>query len=298
MIEISANRCLPGGFILQPDGGGCGSAIVVLGGSEGGDHVARGRGTAFVADGYTVVGLPYYASRGTGDNSRFADLPRAFANLPIELVGKAIDWCEAETGISAARTAIYGFSKGAELALLAATMAIEVAAVVAIAPSDVAWEGWGPGVRPGCESSFSWHGMGLPFVPYVGFSEELAKYACGGPDARLATPHERGRLARPDRVAAASIPVELCHAPMLLAAGELDRAWPSALMARSVALRREAAGLPTDLLILPDCGHSLCGGGGWLNPTSPTGAADQRGQRLVWQRTRTFLTTHLGGHPD
>jgi dienelactone hydrolase len=221
-------------------------------------------------------------------------LPEAFANLPVERVGQAADWLGFETGIVRDRVALYGFSKGAELALLAASLDGPYAAVVAIAPSDVVWEGWGRGVEPGSTSGFTWQGQSLPFVPYEGFAREMARYARGDPGARLANAHEQGRAMHPERVATARIAVERCLCPVLLAAGGKDLAWPSADMAMAITARRESVGLETGLLIFPDCGHMLCGRGDWCNPNSPTGKPDQIARGEIWQETIAFLRRKTG----
>jgi uncharacterized protein len=293
MIETRPDRDETGLVIFTPEHSARGVVVILLGGSEGGDTVVQNRGRAFVANGYTVLGIPYYSQRGRDGTSAFPGLPHVFAALPVERVESAVCWCAERTGIPTERMALYGFSKGAELALLAATLVGGFGAIIAIAPTDVVWEGWGPGISSGSSSSFSWRGTQLPFVPYEGFPEELARYARGERDARLATPHERGRARHSARVTSALIAVEQCPLPILLAAGALDRAWPSASMARGIADRRQNVGLDTELLILPDCGHNLCGEGLRINSASPTGSADQRGQRLIWEHTLSFLDRHL-----
>jgi dienelactone hydrolase len=293
MREIAGEAAQAGAFILTPDSGPGDCAVLLLGGSEGGDQMARTLGPHLVDADFTVLGVPYHRPGGGDRSGIFASLPRAFANLPVERVGQAADWLSSKTSIPRDRMGIYGFSKGAELALLAASLDGPYAAVVAIAPSDVVWEGWGPGLAPGTASSFSWKGSPLPFVPYEGFAREMARYARGEREARLANAHEQGLEAHPQRAALARIEVELCRCPILLAAGGRDGAWPSASMAAAIAERREDAGLATELLIFPDCGHVLCGRGDWRNPNSPTGVQDQSARSEIWARSLAFLAAHL-----
>jgi uncharacterized protein len=294
MRAIESGTAQAGAFILTPDVGPGTGAVLVLGGSEGGDQTARTIGAALVDAGFTVLGVPYYRSPAHNGPSALATLPDAFANLPVERVAKAADWLAFETGIARDQVALYGFSKGAELALLAASLDGPFAAVVAIAPSDVVWEGWGRGVLPGSASGFTWQGEALPFVPYEGFAREMARYGRGDPGARLANAHEQGRALNPDRVATARIQVERCLCPILLAAGGKDLAWPSADMAAAIAARREPSGLETELMIFPKCGHVLCGRGDWRNPKSPTGEPDQIARSEIWQKTVAFLRTRTG----
>ncbi len=286
-LEGGATRA--GAFILMPDGGAGTGAVAVLGGSEGGDGTARRIGAALAEAGFTVLGVPYFRSYGDASAGPHASLPSSFANLRVECVGEAVDWLRSETGIARNQVALYGFSKGAELALLAASLGGPYAAVVAISPSDVVWEGWGSGVAPGTCSGFSWEGRPLPFVPYEGFAWEMARYARRDHGARLANAHEAGRARHPRRVAQARIVAERARCPMLLAAGGRDLAWPSARMAASIATRRGRAGLETGLLVYPECGHVLCGRGDWRHPTSPTGTEDQKARAAIWTATIGFL---------
>lgn len=292
MRSVEGEATQAGAFILTPDAGPGTGAVLVLGGSEGGDQTARTIGAALVDAGFTVLGVPYHRLPGHGSPERFASLPTAFANLRVERVGEAVDWLQSETGIARNQVALYGFSKGAELALLAASLGGPYAAVVTVAPSDVVWEGWGHGIAPGTSSGFSWQGNPLPFVPYEGFAREMARYARGDRDARLANAHEEGRAKHPQRIAQARIDVEQCQCPMLLVAGGRDLAWPSAEMATAIAARCRQAGLETELLVYPECGHVLCGRGDWRHPTSPTGAEDQKARAEIWMRTVGFLRTH------
>ena len=278
----------------MPDAGPGAGAVAVLGGSEGGDATARRIGAALLQAGFTVLGVPYFRSPGDAGAGPHASLPSAFANLRVERVGEAVDWLRSQTGIASDRVALYGFSKGAELALLAASLDGPCAAVVAISPSDVVWEGWGRGIAPGTSSGFSWKGRPLPFVPYEGFASEMARYARGERGARLANAHEAGRARHPRRVARARIAAESARCPMLLAAGGRDLAWPSAKMATWIATRRRRAGLETRLLVYPECGHVLCGRGDWRHPTSPTGAQDQEARAAIWAATIGFLDDVLG----
>ena len=273
----------------MPDTGPGTGAVAVLGGSEGGDATARRIGAALAEAGFTVLGVPYFRSPGDAFSGRHASLPSSFANLRVECVGEAVDWLRSETGIARSQVALYGFSKGAELALLAASLGGPYAAVVAISPSDVVWEGWGRGIAPGTCSGFSWEGRPLPFVPYEGFAREMGRYSRGDREARLANAHEAGRARHPRRVAQARIAVERARCPMLLAAGGRDLAWPSARMATSIATRRRRAGLETGLLVYPECGHVLCGRGDWRHPTSATGAEDQKARAAIWTGTIGFL---------
>ena len=270
--------------------------LIVLGGSEGGDETARRFAPMFAKLGYSVLGLPYY-DPGYDPAHKIAGLPRAFVNIPVDRLQAARDWLAARPEVDPARIGLWGVSKGAEFALIAATRFDWVKAVVAVVPSDVVWEGWGDRTaRPGTTASYAWKGQPFSFMPYEGMDAELAK-AARGQDMALRRVHDLGRARHPDRYAAARIPVERYHGRLLLIAGDLDAIWPSSEMARAIAKGRAADGLPTELLVYPDAGHALGGDGNGLDPRvtklGGTMEAIARDQRDAWERTRAFLTTAL-----
>lgn len=198
-----------------------------------------------------------------------------------------LGWLRARADVDGTRIGMFGVSKGAEFALAAASRMSGFAAVAAIVPTDVIWEGWGPGTSTGRSSGFSWRGVPLAFVPYQGMDAEIAKLSRGEPgDLRRA--HDAGRAAFADRIAPARIAVEAIAAPVLVAGGDRDRDWNSGGMTTAIAAARHAAGLPTVALVFPDAGHSLSGDG--IAPDAP---ADARAQSVVDAATLAFFERHL-----
>ncbi len=287
--EIMVGESMPGAFFATPEGTGPFPAIILLGGSEGGDRSARALGKRFLAEGYAVYGLPYYSPAWGGNPQQFPGLPQAFADIPVDRAETARAWLAARNDVRANDIAIYGVSKGAEFALLAGSKIDGFAAIAAIVPSDVVWEGWGAGngIRP---SSFSWQGQALPFVPYEGMGQEFANPT--GPDGRprLRLPHDRGRNANPDRAVAARIAVETIDEPVLVAGGDKDLVWNSGEMAQAIAERRAEAGLPTVSLIFTDAGHFLSGTG---EPNERVDEASIAAQKVIWPATLRFFEQHL-----
>mgnify|MGYP006270298457 CR=1 FL=1 len=268
--EVDASTLSPGAFLLVPEGQGPFPAIIMLGGSEGGDYAARTFGPGFAERGYAVLGLPYY-SPAWGGSPQFPELPQDFVDIPVELAAQARDWLAARDEIDADAIAVMGDSKGAEMALAAASYLGGFAAVAATVPTDVIWEGWGLGVEAeGTRSSFSLHGEPLDFVPYEGMRETLSRQA-QGERVNIRRPHDEGRAANPDAVAAARIPVERIDAPVYLLGGLNDQTWASGDMALNIADAREAASLPTTALVFGEAGHGL--GGPPTRPSDPGTAA-------------------------
>ncbi|MFC3147085.1 acyl-CoA thioester hydrolase/BAAT C-terminal domain-containing protein [Piscinibacterium candidicorallinum] len=297
-------------------------ALILLGGSEGGSRITADA-PLWASHGYVALALPYYSPPSWGPTvgadgkpiigpdgkpamgpqpAELPSLPPSFVDIPIDRLQTARDWLAQQPGVDADRIGIMGTSKGAEFVLLAATRMPWVRAVVAVVPTDVVWEGWGPDAPvPGQRSSFSWQGKPLPFVPYKGMNEEFAGFATGA-EVRLRRPQDAGREAHPDRVAAARIPVENYAGPLLLIGGMDDQVWASGPMARNIADARRRANLPVVSLVYEGGGHAL-GGHGW-SPTTTynatpykiggTPAAEARSQADAFAKTIQFLRSSLG----
>ncbi len=288
--EMPIGETMPGSFFVAPPGEGPFPALVLIGGSEGGDDSVRRMAPRFLAEGYAVLGLVYYSPAWFGRAADFPALPSAFDAIPVERADEARAWLCVRPEIRCTDIGIYGVSKGAEFALLAGSLIEGFAAIAAIVPSDVVWEGWGPDTRPGTNSSFGWDGEPLPFVPYIGMQEEFAKYSTGQ-RPRLRLPHDRGRHANPGRALEARIRVEEIDEPVLVAGGDADDVWNSGEMAQAISERRSAAGLVTTVLIYTDAGHGLSGDGsnseGWY------GEVELEAQREIWPATLAFFADNL-----
>lgn len=278
----------PGAFLLTPidHTPSPRPAIIVLGGSEGNDSAARDLAPRWASRGYAVVGLPYYSPAWGDQPQQIPGLPRAFADIPIDRLESVRDFLAARDDIDASRIGILGVSKGAEMALAGASRIEGFAAIAAIVPSDVIWEGWGGG---DARSSFSYKGEPLPFVPYLGMGAEFAKRA-RGQAVRIRLPHDAGRLANPDRVEAARIRVEDIAAPVFVSGGDEDNVWDSGGMARNIKERRDAAGLETVAVVSLEAGHSISG-----TPYSPADPPDAALIRRAHPALLEFFEEHLMG---
>jgi dienelactone hydrolase len=300
-LRIDSVPGFPGALLASLPGGGRRPVIIVLGGSEGGSGAARSEGARLASRGFAVLGLPYYSpAQAPGGPREIEALPASFTDIPVDRLEQAYRWLRTRDDVDPERIALFGGSKGAELALLAAAHFPWVKAVVAVAPSDVVWEGWGWEVEPGTRSSFSLNGQALPFVPYDGMMDELMKLQTGEP-IHIRRFHDRGRALYADRIAAARIPVERFRGRLMLIAGDDDQLWSSGEMARSIVAARRAAGLETVALIFPDAGH-LLNGSGW-SPTTHYDMGQQkhggrpdanaRAQAQAWPAMLEFLHAAL-----
>jgi dienelactone hydrolase len=235
------------GVVFEPEEGSDHFAVA-LSGSSGGipENLAR----RLAENGVSTFALGYHGAPG---------LPPALVEIPVESLQRGIElFCER----FAKRRSIggIGFSKGAELALvLAAKLGGTVDRVVAVAPSHVVWFGLKPPGpadvdRRSTQSSWSWQGVPLPFLPCP-------------PDIRPAF-NERGMrtdvffdLSRygPPELDAARIPVEHSAGPILLLSGDDDHQWPAAPMADEIVRRMVDHGRGDDVtsVVYPGAGHTF-----------------------------------------
>ncbi|MFK7928932.1 MAG: acyl-CoA thioesterase/BAAT N-terminal domain-containing protein, partial [Myxococcota bacterium] len=189
-----------------PGGSQSWPVIIALGGSEGGDSAARAFASRFTARGYAVVGYPYYSPAETGQPQALPGLSRAFHATDLSRRAGVRDWIRGRAELDGEKIGLYGISKGAEFVLAAASRIDGFSCVAGIVPSDVIWEGWGPGTASGQASSFAFEGEPLPFVPYEGMVEVLESQGTGQP-LPIRGPHDAGREAFPERVGPARIDV-------------------------------------------------------------------------------------------
>ncbi|WP_158298709.1 acyl-CoA thioester hydrolase/BAAT C-terminal domain-containing protein [Sphingomonas psychrotolerans] len=270
--------------------------IVILPGAEGGDGAGRRFGPILARLGYATISLPYY-SQAWGEHApppQFPDLPGSFVDIRVDQLARLRVALKNDHGLDLDRLGLFAGSKGAEFALIAASRYPWIRSVVAYAPSDLVWEGWGLETfeAEGTRSSFSFEGKPLPFMPYRGFSEGLL----AGPAADLRAIHENGRADHPEREATACIPVERYRGALMLVAGDRDRLWNSGRMARSIVAARHAAGLKTEALIYPDAGHDLAGGSAEPREDPRGGGspiANAQARADAWPKVVAFLKRSL-----
>jgi dienelactone hydrolase len=199
--------------------------IILLGGSDG--EAMKERSALLAAHGYAVLNLFYF---GHGS------LPKEFAEVPVEYLTNTVSWLQTRERVDPARIGVIGHSRGAEAALLMATLRPDVRAVVGVAPSSVVWPG--PGAAGYFHSAWSFHGKELPYLP-VKFSKGFGaflKEVTGGTQIEH-RPLFEDALKNKRAVENATIRVEKIHGAVLLISGKDDRAWPSAPMAERIVAR-------------------------------------------------------------
>jgi len=213
------------------------AGALVLAGSSG--RLDTGRADMLASHGVTALAMRWFGGGGQ---------PPVPCEVPLESFSEAVDLLARECD----RIVLLGLSYGAEAALLTACMDDRVAGVVALAPTDVVWEGQHDHDDDPRRSKWTRGGTPVPFVPLDRAWQPTEER----PAFVELYEHSRG-LADGDVVEAATIPVERIAGDVVLVAGGDDQVWPSARAARSIAARRARAGLETVLVEDPCAGHPV-----------------------------------------
>ena len=209
------------GTICAPSTAGKHPAILLLGGSEGGDSLAN-VAPDYARDGYVAASVAYYRAPG---------LPQTLENIPVETIGAALSNIEKRPDVDPDKIAIFGISKGGELALLAASTYPTIHAVIADVPSPFAWQGIAAdGASP---PTSSWTRGGKP-IPYVPFGAEM------GPAFAKAFGTHAALVLRPGYAISADgsterpafFPLEKIDGPVLFLSAGDDQIWNSSAQAK------------------------------------------------------------------
>lgn len=214
-----------------------GTGVLVLAGSSG--RLDVGRADVLAGAGATALAIRWFGGEGQ---------PPVPCEVPLETFVEAIDLLAAECD----RIGILGLSYGAEAALLTAVREPRIDAVVALAPTDVVWEGHHERDDDPRRSKWTWRDEPVPFVPL-----DRSWTPESDPPAFAPCYEQSRRLALPATVEAATIPVEDFHGELVLVAGGDDQVWPSCDAARAIDDRRSAAGLPTTVTSDAAAGHPV-----------------------------------------
>lgn len=235
------------GTICAPAAPGKHPAIVLLGGSEGGDMMSHVAPT-FAQRGYVAASVAYFGAPG---------LPKTLENIPVETVGKAIQAIAARPDVDPDRIAIMGISKGGELALLTASLYPQIHAVIAGVPSPFAWQGIAQGYAPP-QSSWTYNGKPLPYVAYgTAMGQQFSNAFTTHAALDLRKGYDGAMQENAAQVAPATFKLENIKGPVLFVAAGDDQIWNSvALSQMGLQYLREHHHAFADRMIqYPQAGH-------------------------------------------
>jgi len=235
------------GTICTPVTNGKHPAILLLGGSEGGDSMSR-NAPDYAKNGYVAASVAYFGLPG---------LPASLELVPVETVGTALAALEKRDDVDARHIAIFGISKGGEFALLAASTYPAIHAVIADVPSPFAWQGIAQG--GGTEPKSSWTVAGRPvaFVPFTDAMGQAFGVAFGThTPLALRSGYEAARMNQA-AVDAAFFHIEKINGPVLFLSAGDDQIWNSAEQSRLGLTYLEKMHHPfaDESQTYPDAGH-------------------------------------------
>src|SRR5580693_3398117 len=287
--------------LFIPPGRGPHPVVIVLSGSGGGFDLDKA--AVLSRHGFATLALAYFGT---------VPFPTWLHRIPLEYFEAALTWLSAQPAIDPQRVAILGVSRGAELALLLGATFPQIHAVVAYAPSSVAWAASGRDKSTGeLIPCWTWRGKAVPFaaLPLRGFMWRSAFPVVAPKRPVMFRDLFRSGLRNRAAVERAAIPVENIRGPLLLISGGDDHLWPAAEMSEAIIarLKRHGSSHASEHLHFAHAGHML------RYPHLPvtardsrnkhlrgarfsfggTPAADAEAQAQAWRRAITFLRTNL-----
>lgn len=195
-------------------------AVIVVEGNEGGGMLTKGLGAMFAMRGIAALSVCFFDVPG---------LPKSVEHVPIEPIERAVEWLLAR---GYERIAMYGFSKGAELSLLCASVIPEITGVIGVSPMHCIW-----GKQVGQNtlvSEFSYHGRELPcMVARIDYSKIIKGWIVEQ-QMKFADMYEK---ALEHFVEDTAIPVERIQGDILLIYAREDTVWCSAEAAEYIRQR-------------------------------------------------------------
>ena len=129
-------------------------ALIMFGGSEGGLITGQLSAEYYAALGYSCLGLAYFGAAG---------LQSDLDHVPLEYLGKAIDWMSARADVDPTRIGVLGASRGGELALLLAATYPKLKVAIALSPSGLVWSN-----TNATGAAWTLAGADVPFMPSSG----------------------------------------------------------------------------------------------------------------------------------
>lgn len=292
------------GTLFLPPGIGPHPAVIVLSGGGGG--VDEHWGAILASHGYAALSLAYFNSPG---------LPRGLVNIPLEYFENAIRWMRSQPWLRDHFLAVWGPSRGGELALLLGANFPDINAVIAWVPSGVVFWALGPSEPGDTQPRAAWTFRGKP-LPCLQENNPYARISPvdtepGQPVAWA--PAYRDHLKDADALERATIPVERIRGPVLLVSGTDDQMWPSSVLADIAMHRLEARNFvyPFQHLRYEGAGHTIKvpygpltvrvsglgveGFSGELYSQGGTAKADAEAGVDAWRRQLRFMQDTIAG---
>jgi len=213
------------GTLFLPPGDGPHRAVIVLGGSDGG--ISEHRAALVASHDYAALSLAYFGT---------TDLPSELVNVPVEYFEHAVSWMRGQPWLQNGFLAVWGASRGGELALLLGATIPAINAVIAYVASGVLHGPFEPHDPPNTPACWTSGGRPLPYLQEHNATDDpISVDYTKSPVAE--SPRYLSQLRDVNAVERATIPVERTHGPILLVSGQDDQIWPSSILTE-IAIRR------------------------------------------------------------
>lgn len=227
-------------------------AIIVISGSEGRMEKAYAIASVLAMKGYSTFALCYFGLDGTSNK---------LSKIPLEYIENAIDFLKHEENVDQNKIAIYGCSKGAEMALLSASFMDEITAVAAIAPSIYIFEGLSKYFRlPSCHSSWTYRGKEVPYIKLsLDIELNYLSRCMSGNKERMTMMYKELTEKNVRRTAEARIRIEDINGPVLMLTSEKDTVWPSCDFAEEAKriMNKKSFAHEFRVMDIPNAGHMI-----------------------------------------
>ena len=222
--------------------------LIVVGGTEAANPVANVLSSKFARECIDTIGMKYWDGPG---------LPKELVNVPLDPFAKAVSRLK-DMGYE--RIGIYGFSRGAEVALLVASLIPEITRVCAVSPSSYVRSAQKDGhfLRRNMMDMPAWTWKGEP-IPYAfAHSVNWAAVKSAIKDRELSFRY-RFEVPAEDVPEEAMIPVEKINGDIMLQYAEHDTLWPTDKAVESIQKRLNNSAWDHDLIIMsyPYASHVL-----------------------------------------
>lgn len=253
---VSESTPFTGSTLFRIDDGRRRLSLILLHGSEGGsDPEFAWYARLWAKLGYAVLAYCYF------DCGRLPDaLPATLKNVETSRVLDAVAWLRQQS-FSDGKVALFGFSMGAELALIVGTLqAGERApnALIAHSPGEFFDPPFNPNwVKPSCWTCVGQCKTNAPREPDPNFAWHPR---CGGDTPDTVDYARSGWLIHGVSTASGTrIPIEKFGGPILLIQGEEDKAWHGRGQTRDIEASLKTFGKPPTTYYFPGAGHDFAG---------------------------------------
>jgi dienelactone hydrolase len=246
----------PGSTLFRPDDGRHHLSLILLHGSQGGsDPEFAWYARLWTRLGYAVLAYCYF------DCGREPQaLPATLKNVETSRVLDAVAWLRQQS-FSDGKVALFGFSMGAELALIVGTLEggeRQPNALIAHSPGEFFDPPFNPNwVKPSCWTCTGQCKTEAPQRPDPNFTWHPQ---CGRDTPATLDYAKSGWLIHGTSVPSGTrIPIEKIEGPVLLIQGEEDTAWQGRGQTRDIEASLKKSGKSPTTYYFPGAGHDFAG---------------------------------------